>query len=507
MFNNSDADKLGSERRQVMDRSSAISSNETGHPDPIRENGPGDSAQADRDAFATLLMGYCRKRDQRLDLVYDRKSFKIADKATGTQMALSNVYADYCAAEDDHRQDVLAQYTAFFSNIPELPSSFSEAEGRLFPVICNRWANDIRRLDNAEAGRPPAECRRLTDNLAVAVVYDTSTAAVDVSPDTLKRWGVNQEAAFATAIGNMQKLMTGRILNGQIASPAELAAQHGLTTSQVLGLMHQIPSQTVPPTQPHELEPNFVSKMSLEDLGFGLIEGYPGLFVASGDDWFCSSRILIESWIRLLPVKGEPVAMVICRGTLLVTGTEDSKSLQKMAELAERLHGHSHSASFIPIRLTSNGWNMYQPPRNHHAYNAFHSLRSREMQTLYSYQEGILQKLPISEHRFVSPCFLGSQKDACVDTISTWSRDVDTLLPKTDWVAFVSVVAANTMAAIVPPVPWDAAQSIVGHRMELTEFSPPRYRTMGFPCEQEMARLEKAADRGRWKLRSKDKSL
>lgn len=46
----------------------------------------------------------------------------------------------------------------------------------------------------------------------------------------------------------------------------------------------------------------FITRMSIQALGFDLVSGYPGLFAGSEGDWFCSSRLLIEDWIRMLPV-------------------------------------------------------------------------------------------------------------------------------------------------------------------------------------------------------------
>lgn len=47
-------------------------------------------------------------------------------------------------------------------------------------------------------------------------------------------------------------------------------------------------------------------------------------------------------------------------------------------------------------------------------------------------------------------------------------------------------------------------QPIAGHLMELAEFSPPRYRTRGFPSEEEVARLMKAAKKGGFPMPAMD---
>jgi hypothetical protein len=55
--------------------------------------------------------------------------------------------------------------------------------------------------------------------------------------------------------------------------------------------------------------------------------------------------------IRELEVKGDPVAMVPNRDTLLVTGWADEPGLARMAALAEDAAGHPRPVSGVSVRL------------------------------------------------------------------------------------------------------------------------------------------------------------
>jgi hypothetical protein len=415
------------------------------------------AAPPSRDAFAALVMDCCLEYDRNRKLTYDPTEFEIADEATGVRMCLSNVYAQYCFVEESHRQDIIAQFTRVAFQTPKLPSSFSEAKDLLLPVIRNRWASDIAVLGKTPDDGADALSRRLTDNLAVGVVYDLPDTVLYIQTNDLKGWGVSEDAVFAAAIGNMRKHTEDRVLRGRSTSV-------------------------------------------IEDLGFWRLADYPRLFTAPKDDWFCSSRILVEDWIRSLPLKGQPVAMITHQGVLFVAGTEDAKSLVGMAELAKFMHGRSHRVSNVPIRLGPRGWETYQPPRNHPAFGPFRSLRSEEMTALYTQQLRTLQWRPGLDH-FLSSCTPVAVAADRIDTRTVWARNADCLLPKTDWVSFASVDPNDKAKVhVMMPVPWDAVHTIVGHRMEISEFSPPRYRARGFPSEKELARLMKAATRGGFPL-------
>lgn len=450
-------------------------------------------AVPDRDSFAELFMDRCRKHDTSLTVEYDREQFAVKDEAKGVSMSLSNLFADYCSASEEHRHDVLATYVLAFiemcTKVPEVPSSFSEAKARLFPVISNRWTNDIKRLENSQDGSAVHLSRQLSENLATMIAYDNITTVVYLTTDILGSWGVSEDEVYAAAAENMRKLMADRIRSGQALPLDEFLSRNGLKAPDLAGAFRPFKDVSRQPAANDAPSGRFVTGVSLSGLGFGRIASHPDPFAAPGDDWYSSSRILVEDWIRFLPVRGDPVAMVTHRGDLFVTGADDPESLRGMAELATSTNGRAHSVSNIPVRLTPEGWRTWLPPQGHPAHDAFMRLHAEEMATVYLQQQYVLLRLP-GRRGFVASCFSPGRESTCVGTAAVWTKDTNPLLPKVDWVAFGIVDPANVeLVHLSPSVPWDDVQSIVGHRMSLTEFSPPRYRATGFPSEEELARL------------------
>ena len=450
---------------------------------------PSEASQVEKDAFASMAIELCHNRDGSLNLIYDREHFAIKDKAKSFRMNLSNAFADYCHADEQHRGETLPHYIEAFFNKEPIPSTFAEARARLYPAIYNRWTDDIANLTNRT---PKVLTRRLTDNLNVEIVLDLPTSVHHLTANILAEWKVTEAEIFDTAYNNLRKGLSDRILREKQTPLNEFASAHGLTPATVASMMHPFTAQTAPPMPSGWKKSAFVSALSLGDLGFGVIDGCPGLFFALNDDWYSPSRLLIEDWIRMLPVKGDPVALVTHSGRLFVTGTEDKKALQRMASIATQLEECSHRVSNIPVRLTAQGWQMYQPERAHPAYESFHALRCKEQATCYLEQQQALKTN--KENGFVASCLLASLENGSANTISVWTKDVNPLLPQTDLVTFVAVnMHSKAGEMVVPPIPWDTVQDIVGHRMELTQHSPPRYRVRGFPDPTEIVKLQEAS--------------
>lgn len=457
------------------------------------ENTQVDSTNMSRDNFAEKVIEYCRESHQSLNPVYDQSKFTLKDEVNGIVISLHNVYSDYCAAEESQRQTLIAKYIEALPINFSFPQSFNEAKDQILPVLSNRWASDIALLENIQNGKAADISQRLTDNLVVRIVYDLPKTVAYLTTDILNKWSVSQETLFAVAIANLKKRFTDCFLHKKMMPLADFASQNGMTDMDVVGIMHPFSKQTEPLVLSSDSSNNFICKISLADIGFSEVSDCLGLFTASADDWFNPSHILVEDWIRMLPLKGEPVVLISTSDILFVTGADNTEALLYMTELGKRYGELSHSVSRIPILLTPHGWEMFQPAQDHPANSAIQSLLSMEMMPLYNHQVGILKRI---RSEYVSACMLISEKDGSASTVSTWTKNVDLLLPKTDWLAFVSVNSIDfTGEIIVPPIPWNEVQAIVGYRMEPTELSPLRYRIKSFPSDQEITQLKKVAER------------
>ena len=70
---------------------------------------------------------------------------------------------------------------------------------------------------------------------------------------------------------------------------------------------------------------------------------------------------------------------------------------------------------------------------------------------------------------------------------SSWTSDVDTLLPRTDVIAF------NRPGGEMLLVPWEAAREVVADLMEEIDLAPIRYRVRAFPDDRQWEVLRQFA--------------
>jgi hypothetical protein len=68
---------------------------------------------------------------------------------------------------------------------------------------------------------------------------------------------------------------------------------------------------------------------------------------------------------------------------------------------------------------------------------------------------------------------------------TNWPRAMPVLLPEVDQVNFF--VEGSKVSRVVS---WGVVQRVVPHLLERTEWLPARYRTRGFPTEEEFAQMQ-----------------
>lgn len=72
-------------------------------------------------------------------------------------------------------------------------------------------------------------------------------------------------------------------------------------------------------------------------------------------------------------------------------------------------------------------------------------------------------------------------------SISTWTKDVPTLLPKSDRIVLVDPFEGGEPT--VKTVLWSELESQLGDLLTTEAGYPPRYRTLGFPSAEQLDRL------------------
>ncbi len=80
---------------------------------------------------------------------------------------------------------------------------------------------------------------------------------------------------------------------------------------------------------------------------------------------------------------------------------------------------------------------------------------------------------------FVATFSIASKDGGEPFSYAVWADDVDTLLPRTQLIAFAWKQADDTDGSLL--VPWVDVVRVVGHLMEPTSESPERWRLRAFP--------------------------
>jgi hypothetical protein len=222
---------------------------------------------------------------------------------------------------------------------------------------------------------------------------------------------------------------------------------------------------------------------------------YP-IWCVARDDSYESSRLLLPGWLASFEgrVKGRPVAIVPDRSKLIVGGDGDEACLKRLVETARREHQASHrsiSPALYTVGPAGNVVPLTLPP-NHPLAKEVTLGHLQLALAEYGAQQKPLQD-KVGGDTFVAT-FKGVERpDGTLTSLSTWSENVATLLPKTEEIVFVLGPGSN--APVVFGVPWTVVERIAGdHLVREPDLDPPRWRTR-WPDADTVAKLRAAATR------------
>ena len=362
---------------------------------------------------------------------YDKADFSL--RAIGDDQNvfnLRNFYDEHCKLPKSERKKHLRRsVTACLSSQRELPEDYEDVEPDLrIKLWCRAMLEKIQLRQLLQKGDrnlafPVAD---IGDHLFATVVYDLPNAVRSIGVEDLERWGVSLYEALEVARRNLAE-----------------------------------------------------DKSVLASLG-------DSLYVSVTGDSYDSSRLLLVDQIRTLKVKGDPIAMVPNRDTLLITGSEDDEGLGMMLDLAEKGADEPRTMIFTPLRLDGDAWVDWSPPPSHPLLPRFQVLEIKYLYPEYEEQKQLLEAWHAKEGTdiFVASYSCVQKTDGSLFTYGLWSEGVDTLLPKAHKVMFF-----QDGKDIVAEGDWDHVVSIVGHLMEPTEHYPPRFRVQEFPTGDQLAAI------------------
>lgn len=390
------------------------------------------------DRFAKMMISELRRIGVQGDIHYDSEAFTLTlAGSTGYSLFLGNALADYGKVSRKERQGILERYASHVLADDE-SETFEDVRPNLLPRIRERVFYEANRLRFWKPGEEPPKMqhRVFSEHLALSVVIDYPTRIKEAWQDPTEAWGVTFEEEVQIATDNLWER----------------------------------------------------SKERFQEL-------IPGLWQSPWRDNHDASRLCLHNLVRTLRVKGDIVAMVPNRDTLLVTGSEDVDGLTLMAAVGEKEFEDNRAISGIPVTLDGSTWSPFLVSPGHPAFDALNLLRYQTLLRDHADQKSARDEWN-EKHGvdlFVATFQVFEKpKKGGLHSIGTWTQGVPTLLPVTDSVALLRIGPNDEPAGDLVQVPWDRALSVVGHRMKAQEMYPPRYLVEDFPSEAELAELARS---------------
>ena len=369
--------------------------------------------------FAIMVAGLIHRAGEPIRPKYHAETFSLIGRGK-QELHLRNAYEEYRRAPRRGREELLRIWVrSWFRGASDVPELYEDARSDLLPVIWRRGCYECELLEQQQNGKKRAfPCQLLGEHFSVSLAYDWPECKLHVIEKQLADWGVGFDQAIEVARENLRG-------------------------------------------------------MSRE----GLEEAAPGFWISPWHDDYDDARILLPDLIEQCEVKGVHVVMLPHKNFLLVTGSEDSEGLERMASLTEDFYTAPRFLSGIPLILRE-GWRPFELPKEHSLFGRYQSLRHLTMALDYSWQAKLLNDCYRQQgDLFVAATF--TKPGYKWPTIAYWSECVDTLLPETAIIGFQSLCQAER--SVIAVAEWDRVREVVGDLMEPVGLYPERYRVRSFP--------------------------
>lgn len=389
-----------------------------------------------QDQFAKLFAEAARREGFDDELTYKADEFRLL-WAKGSFFNLHNAYRAYCDSKGVQRQHALQRYVfALASSGQGTPQQMSEVRPLLRAIIRSRSSIEEVRLHhlradgNDDAHRP--SFLPFGDDCAVLLALDHPDAISTLTNGPEAAWQLTFEQALAIAMENLR-----------------------------------------------DEADNFTE----------LVQGVYGGAWADGYD---ISRALLPDMLERVPVRGRPVFMMPTRDTLLVTGDNDDDGMQKMVDLCHLAIQNGRLISPHMYHYADKTAARYRPASAALAQQLAHLARLLA-KSEYDTQKAALDHIHEEQGKdiFVANYNLFTQDDdpATSFSLASWTRGVDTSLPRVDRLALVRPDADDDIGE-VRVVAWEQAAHLLEPLLAPEDCYPIRYRTLGFPEDAQLAQLD-----------------
>lgn len=389
--------------------------------------------------FGMTLIRELRAAGDTRTCKFDEEQFQLIFLENGVKVGvanLTNLFEEFSQRKASERGDFIREIIrSILSSHKKLPVDFADAQHDLLISVRSRSYFTLLELQNWANGNEDFSWPHipLAEHLAIGLVFDLPESLVMIQNEQLENWNISFYEAYEIAIANFS-----------------------------------------------QLEANYASAENR-------------LYMSDSGDNYDASRIVLTDWICSLDLQGSPIVMIPNRDKLLITGDGDELGLEMMTGISTELLVQPRSISGFAFRLQQDEWQPWLPDRDSRVFQGFFEMQVRSRSIDYAHQKELLEPWLINEGRdlFVATYnVIENKQTSQIATYSIWSSGVDSLLPQTDFIAFVETTEAPDEPINPTWVRWEDAERVMSDYFRKDdELYPARFRTSGFPPKERFAGL------------------
>ncbi len=217
--------------------------------------------------------------------------------------------------------------------------------------------------------------------------------------------------------------------------------------------------------------------------------GADSVAITAVDDLHAAARFCIPGELEALEF-GRPVESFVVipshRHRCVVCPADDPRAIVAAFERVLADPDRSALVCSWPLVGRNGNWARLELPPEHPGYLGWRRLTRMQIERTANDLAPAVQDL-VGEEIFVASVVFRESSRRGLETVTTWTEGVPSLLPRTDAIAFARSTATEPLV-----VPWDAAHAVVGSMMEPTMHQPERYRVQSFPEQTVLMQLAAA---------------
>ena len=394
------------------------------------------------DVFAQLVLRrFCKAGLNGFE--YRAADFSIQPPNSSNAVFLHNVFQNYCQADAQGKEAILARFVNAFVADSKIPSDFESAKTGLMPVLRDYRYISLSRLALESRSTAPVHLTPelpFAPELNILCACDFQDSISLVNEDKLQAWGISLEAAVVIAKENLRDRTETK----------------------------------------------------------GFVELRDGVYLGTWNDSYESARLILTDYFYRLSLDGDPVAFIPNRDILFVCGERDTAAMKFILEEGAKTHfenGYPLSPNLYVLR--EGHWEIHTPQEPSLKMRLLEVQKRREA-TDYSEQQRYLNAIYARDKKDISVagCQLYKKEDGSFFTHTVWSNGVDSVLPITDEMTLhLNPEAEEGDSSEFLRVPWRRACLRLGSLMEPVDtLIPRRVRVREFPDQAMLDELTKPTD-------------